>query len=68
MSDVSTWMIVITVLVIFFIVDCYINFKKIVHPVKFSNSKCFDCRKPIHDDDDAMVCIQCGGMNRRIKK
>lgn len=26
---------------------------------------CADCRKPIHMNDDAGVCIQCGGMNVR---
>ena len=28
---------------------------------------CFQCKKPIiKEDDDAMVCIQCGGRNRRM--
>lgn len=26
---------------------------------------CADCRKPIEDNDDAGVCIECGGRNRR---
>lgn len=29
--------------------------------------KCADCRKSINDDDEARVCIQCGGRNTRIK-
>ncbi len=30
-------------------------------------SVCWDCKKPIHKyDDDAEVCIGCGGRNRRI--
>lgn len=28
--------------------------------------RCHDCKHPIHDDDDARVCINCGGRNRRI--
>ena len=29
-------------------------------------AECADCREPIYaDDDDAGVCIKCGGMNRR---
>lgn len=27
---------------------------------------CYDCKKPIEENDSAMVCIQCGGINRRI--
>lgn len=27
---------------------------------------CYDCHKPIRaEDDDAMVCVKCGGRNRR---
>lgn len=26
---------------------------------------CWDCRKPINPDDDANVCIECGGRNTR---
>lgn len=27
---------------------------------------CANCHKPIYDeDDDAYVCIECGGLNRR---
>lgn len=29
-------------------------------------AECPDCKEPIYaDDDDARVCIQCGGRNRR---
>ena len=29
---------------------------------------CFDCGKPINPtDNDACVCIQCGGKNRRLE-
>jgi len=27
---------------------------------------CYECGEPIYaDDDDAGICVQCGGMNRR---
>lgn len=29
---------------------------------------CPDCRQPIEWNDDAGVCIQCGGRNRRLKR
>lgn len=27
---------------------------------------CAQCKSPIHRNDDANVCIECGGLNRRI--
>ncbi len=34
---------------------------------EFMRTHCPDCRKPIiRTDDDAGVCIQCGGRNRRV--
>jgi len=35
---------------------------------KHLKDRCAQCQKRIvGKDDDAMVCIQCGGRNRRIK-
>jgi hypothetical protein len=32
------------------------------------HTRCLDCRHLIHrDDDDALVCVECGGRNRRIE-
>jgi hypothetical protein len=28
--------------------------------------KCAQCKSPIHRNDDANICIECGGMNRRV--
>lgn len=28
--------------------------------------RCFDCEHEIEGDDDAAVCIPCGGRNRRV--
>jgi len=27
---------------------------------------CWDCNKHIEPNDEAMVCVECGGMNRRV--
>ena len=34
--------------------------------MKESIMRCHDCKHPIHKDDDARVCINCGGRNSRI--
>ncbi len=33
---------------------------------RFNPPKCFDCGCEVHDNDDAHVCIECGGCNRRL--
>ena len=38
------------------------------YPADIEVAKCCDCEKDIiKTDDDAMLCIQCGGKNRRVK-
>ena len=38
------------------------------YPADFRLEHCPDCGKDIvADDDDACVCIQCGGRNRRVR-
>lgn len=32
-----------------------------------SHHVCYQCLHPIHWNDDADVCIDCGGMNRRLR-
>lgn len=33
-----------------------------------SATRCEDCQKPIEDNDDANVCIQCGGYSVRLTR
>ena len=28
--------------------------------------RCYDCGHPVYANDDANVCIQCGGQSRRV--
>lgn len=30
--------------------------------------KCYQCKQPVWDNDDARVCIDCGGRNLRAAK
>ena len=31
----------------------------------WTGERCRDCGYPIHDNDDAYICIECHGRNRR---
>ena len=40
--------------------------KQITRELITKKYRCYDCNREIHRNDDAEVCIECGGMNRLV--